>query len=73
MLFRIAIALRPYFLQKIYKSIGLGRWNTQVNQKIKDRRTDLANIDSCGDEVCANPQKLSKLYPDRYYVCNLKP
>ena len=34
---------------------NLGRWNTMVTQKIKERRIDLANIDCCVDEICSNP------------------
>lgn len=43
---------------KFIKFNRLGRWETNVPTYIKDRRVDLANIDSCGDEVCSNPQKM---------------
>ncbi len=45
----------------------LGRWDTIVSDSIKLRRVDLANIDSCGDEICSNPDKLIKLYSKSYY------
>lgn len=64
MALRIITRLLPMFSSK---PSGLGRWNTQVAQEIKDRRVDLANIDSCGDEICSNPEKLNKLYPNKYY------
>tara|TARA_B100001287_G_C22638870_1_gene509037 strand:- start:302 stop:553 length:252 start_codon:yes stop_codon:yes gene_type:complete len=47
----------------------LGRWDTKVTESIKNRRIDLANIDSCGDEICSNPQKLISLYAtNKYYL-----
>ena len=36
----------------------LGRWSTSDTEKFKSRRSVLANIDSCGDELCSNPAKL---------------
>lgn len=60
-------------MQSIFKLLSrnngnnLGRWSTQVDLKIKERRADLANIDSCGDEICSNPKKLIDLYNDKYF------
>lgn len=42
------------------QSILLGRWNTHDSETIKSRRAVLANIDSCGDELCSSPLKLKK-------------
>ena len=39
----------------------LGRWHTNVDKSIIERRIDLANIDSCGDEICAKPYELVKM------------
>ena len=36
----------------------LGRWTTLEPENIKNRKAVLANIDSCGDELCSNPIKL---------------
>ena len=40
------------------QSILLGRWNTHDSEAIKSRRAVLANIDSCGDELCSSPLRL---------------
>ena len=40
------------------KPILLGRWSTLDSEELKSRRSTLANIDSCGDELCSNPVKL---------------
>lgn len=56
--------------QTDYGPKSLGRWNTIVTQQIKERRIDLANIDSCGDEICSNPKKLKMLYPNQFYLEN---
>lgn len=50
----------------------LGRWDTIVPETIKLRRVDLANIDSCGDEICSNPDKLIKIYSNKYYKSTKK-
>ena len=42
------------------KPILLGRWSTLDSEELKNRRSTLANIDSCGDELCSNPVKLRK-------------
>ena len=40
----------------------LGRWATEVTDTVKERRSILANLDSCGcSETCANPQILKNL------------
>ena len=36
----------------------LGRWGTLDPENVKNRKSVLANIDSCGDELCSNPLKL---------------
>ena len=38
----------------------LGRWSTLDAENVKSRRSILANIDSCGDELCSNPIKLKE-------------
>lgn len=48
----------------------LGRWDTNVKWKVIERRLDLANIDSCGDEICANPKKMTEMYKNNYYINN---
>ena len=40
------------------KPMLLGRWTTMDPENIKTRKAVLANIDSCGDELCSNPIKL---------------
>ena len=37
---------------------ALGRWSTHESEEVKSRRILLANIDSCGDEICSNPSQL---------------
>lgn len=48
------------FVAKIFpkQPILLGRWNTQDSETLKSRKALLANIDSCGDELCSSPIKL---------------
>ena len=38
--------------------ILLGRWNTHDSETVKSRKAVLANIDSCGDELCSSPLRL---------------
>ena len=40
------------------KPVLLGRWSTLDTETLKSRRSVLASIDSCGDELCSNPVKL---------------
>lgn len=47
--------------------VALGRWATASSESEKMRRIDLANLDSCGDEVCADPYLLIQNYKDAYY------
>ena len=61
-----------FYSNKHVASQLLGRWDTKVDESVKQRRIDLANIDSCGDEACSNPQKLITLYASSYYNPKIK-
>lgn len=39
------------------KKISIGRWDTKDNSAIK---ATLANMDSCGDNLCGDPKHFSK-------------
>ena len=49
-------------------AVALGRWATVSSEKEKMRRIDLANLDSCGAEDCADPYLLIQNYKDAYYL-----
>jgi len=51
------------FVNKKYcckNNVLLGRWATLDQESLKTRRSILANIDSCGHELCSNPFQLRK-------------
>lgn len=58
------------FVAGVYlrQPILLGRWNTHDSETMKSRRAVLANIDSCGDELCSFPLELKKKFD--YYKCD---
>lgn len=64
--------IRTFYQSKQVGPQLLGRWDTKVDETVKQRRIDLANIDSCGDEACSNPQKLITLYASSYYNPKIK-
>ena len=53
-------------------AVALGRWATVSSEDEKMRRIDLANLDSCGDELCSDPYLLIQNYKDAYYLGNLQ-
>ena len=59
-------------VQHKVSSVALGRWATVSSEKEKMRRIDLANLDSCGAEDCADPYLLIQNYKDAYYLGNLQ-
>jgi hypothetical protein len=54
--------LRKVINKKYYNknNVLLGRWATLDHENLKNRRSILANIDSCGHELCSNPFQLRK-------------
>jgi len=45
-------------VKKKRKNTLIGRWRTTDDYHTRMRRSMLADIDSCGDEICSFPRKL---------------